>query len=121
MNNGQMYIMFKPLSERKISADQVIQRLRKKLAVVPGATLYLQAKQDIRVGGRSSNAQYEYTLERKDESLTRAARCLNRPTGQGSAATLVIDRDTASRLGLNTQTIDNTLYDAFGQRQVSTV
>ena len=63
INNGRMFIMLKPLSERKMSADQVIQRLRKKLAAVPGATLFLQANQDIRVGGRSSNAQYQYTLE----------------------------------------------------------
>jgi hydrophobe/amphiphile efflux-1 (HAE1) family protein len=136
MNTGRMYIMLKPLSERRISADQVIQRLRKKLAVVPGATLYLQANQDIRVGGRSSNAQYQYTLESENlQDLENwSPRLLEKMKGlpglrdvstdqqdKGLQATLVIDRDTASRLGLDAQTIDDTLYDAFGQRQVSTV
>jgi multidrug efflux pump len=135
-NTGRMFITLKPLSERDVSAEQVINRLRKKLAVVPGATLYLQANQDIRVGGRSSNAQYQYTLESEDLSAlnTWAPRMLAKlktlpmlrdvssdQQTQGLQARLVIDRDTASRLGLNAATIDNTLYDAFGQRQVSTV
>ena len=131
-----MYVSLKPLSERKISADQVIARLRKKLAVVPGATLYLQASQDIKVGGRMSNAQYQYTLE--SESLAdlqcwapkMLPKLRNLPMvrdvstdqqDRGLQAQLVIDRDTASRLGISAQTLDNTLYDAFGQRQVSTV
>jgi multidrug efflux pump len=136
INNGRMFIMLKPLSQRKINADQVIQRLRKKLAAVPGATLYLQANQDIRVGGRSSNAQYQYTLESENlEDLeTWSPRLLAKmktlpelrdvstdQQDKGLQATLVIDRDTAARLGLDTQLIDDTLYDAFGQRQVSTV
>ncbi len=135
-NTGRMFITLKPLSERTASAQQVIGRLRKKLAVVPGATLYLQANQDIRVGGRSSNAQYQYTLESSDLSAlnTWAPRMLAKlktlpqlrdvstdEQNRGLQARLVIDRDTASRLGLDAATIDNTLYDAFGQRQVSTV
>ena len=136
LNTGRMYIMLKPLSERKIRADQVIARLRKKLAVVSGATLYLQANQDIRVGGRQSNSQYQYTLESENLSdlnawsprLLAALKTLPQlrdvstdQQDKGLQEQLVIDRDTASRLGLDAQTIDNTLYDAFGQRQVSTV
>lgn len=135
-NTGRMYITLKPLSERTASAQQVIGRLRKKLAVVPGATLFLQANQDIRVGGRSSNAEYQYTLESEDLSAlnTWAPRMLDKmkslpqlrdvstdEQNRGLQARLVIDRDTASRLGLDAATIDNSLYDAFGQRQVSTV
>ncbi len=135
-NNGRMYIALKPLSERKVNAGQVIDRLRKKLAIVPGATLYLQANQDIRVGGRASNSQYQYTLESEDlaaldtwaprmlEKLKTLPQLRDASTDQqdkGLQARLVIDRDTAYRLGLDAATIDNTLYDAFGQRQVSTV
>jgi len=136
INQGRMYIMLKPLAQRKISADLVIQRLRKQLAVVPGATLYLQANQDIRVGGRQSNSQYQYTLESENlndlqtwsprllDALKTLPQLRDVSTDQqdkGLQEQLVIDRDTASRLGLDAQTIDNTLYDAFGQRQVSTV
>ena len=136
INNGRMFISLKPRSERKITADQVIQRLRKKLAVVPGATLYMQANQDIRVGGRQSNSQYQYTLESENLSDLQswAPKMLEKiktlpmlndvstdQQDRGLQARLVIDRDTASRLGINVQTIDNTLYDAFGQRQVATV
>jgi hydrophobe/amphiphile efflux-1 (HAE1) family protein len=136
LNTGRMYIMLKPLAVRKIRADQVIARLRKKLSVVSGATLYLQANQDIRVGGRQSNSQYQYTLESENLSdldtwsprLLTAMKTLPElrdvstdQQDKGLQEQLVIDRDTASRLGLDAQTIDNTLYDAFGQRQVSTV
>src|SRR5277367_3114529 len=136
VNTGRMFIGLKPLSERKISADQVIARLRKKLSVVPGATLFLQAQQDIRVGGRSSNSQYQYTLEsenladlqswapkmlEKMKSLPQLRDVSTDQQDRGLQAQLVIDRDTASRLGIDAQTLDNTLYDAFGQRQVSTV
>ena len=136
LNNGRMFIMLKPLSERKINAGQVIQRLRKKLAAVPGATLYLQANQDIRVGGHSTNAQYQYTLESQNlrdletwsprllvglKTLPELRDVSTDQQNHGLQATLVIDRDTAARLGLNAQMIDDTLYDAFGQRQVSTV
>ncbi|MGA9885242.1 MAG: multidrug efflux RND transporter permease subunit [Candidatus Acidiferrales bacterium] len=134
-NTGRMFITLKPLSERDVSAEKVISRLRKKLNVVPGATLYLQANQDIRVGGRSSNAEYQYTLESEDLTALNSwaprllAKMKTMPMlrdvssdqqTQGMQARLVIDRDTASRLGLDAATIDNTLYDAFGQRQVST-
>ena len=136
MNSGRMFMMLKPLAERKLSADQVIQRLRQKLAVVPGATLYLQANQDIRVGGRQSNAQYQYTLESENlqdletwsprlldllKTLPQLRDVSSDQQDKGLQEQLVIDRDTASRLGLDAQTIDNTLYDAFGQRQISTV
>jgi hydrophobe/amphiphile efflux-1 (HAE1) family protein len=135
-NTGRMFITLKPLSERKVNAEKVINRLRKKLNVVPGATLYLQANQDIRVGGRSSNAQYQYTLESENlsdlntwapkllakvKTLPQLRDVSSDQQTQGLQARLVIDRDTASRLGLSAATIDNTLYDAFGQRQVSTV
>jgi multidrug efflux pump subunit AcrB len=136
INSGRMFITLKPLSERKLRADEVIKRLRKELAVVSGATLYLQANQDIRVGGRASNSQYQYTLESDDlESLNlwspkMLAKCKTLPElrdvstdqqDKGMEEQLVIDRDTVSRLGVNMATIDNVLYDAFGQRQVSTV
>ena len=114
----------------------MIQRLRRKLAVVPGCTLFLQANQDIRVGGRQSNSQYQYTLESENlsdlnswaprmlEKLKTLPELRDVSTDQqveGLEAQLVIDRDTAYRLGIPAQMIDNTLYDAFGQRQVSTL
>ncbi|BAV47593.1 drug efflux protein [Mesorhizobium loti] len=135
-NSGSMFVSLKPLAERKISADQVIARLRPKLAVVPGATLFLQAVQDIRVGGRQSNAQYQYTLQGDsfDElaewapKLAAALQTEPRLTdvnsdqqNKGLEADVTIDRDTATRLGISASEIDNTLYDAFGQRQVSTI
>jgi multidrug efflux pump len=135
-NSGRMFIALKPLEERKVSVDKVIDRLRGKLAHVPGATLFLQAVQDLRIGGRSSNAQYQYTLQSTDLSeLNRfAPRMLAKmrqlaplrdvstdQQNRGLQASLVIDRDVASRLGILPQAIDDTLYDAFGQRQVSTI
>ena len=135
-NTGRMFVSLKPLGERKASADQVIDRLRGKLAHVPGAALFLQAVQDLRIGGRQSNAQYQFTLQSNDlADLNRfAPRMLAklrelRPLrdvatdqqNRGLMASLVIDRDTASRFGILPQTIDETLYDAFGQRQVSTI
>jgi multidrug efflux pump len=135
-NQGRFFITLKPLNERKVSADQVINRLRRKLAVVPGATLYLQAAQDLTIGGRQSQAQYQYTLQGEDlnelnawaprllaklRSL-RSLRDVNSDQlNQGLEAAVVIDRDTAGRLGVSPQDIDNALYDAFGQRQVSTM
>jgi hydrophobe/amphiphile efflux-1 (HAE1) family protein len=134
VNTGRMFITLKPLAERKVSADEVISRLRRKLAVVPGATLFLQAQQDIRVGGRSSNSQYQFTLssESLDDLNSWSPRVLDKlkklpqlrdvatdQQDKGLEAELVIDRDTASRLGIPAQTIDNVLYDALGQRQVS--
>jgi hydrophobe/amphiphile efflux-1 (HAE1) family protein len=136
INSGRMFMMLRPLAERRISADQVIQRLRERLAVVPGATLYLQANQDIRVGGRQSNAQYQYTLQSENlqdletwsprmldllQTLPELRDVSSDQQDKGLQEQLVLDRDTASRLGLDAQTIDDTLYDSFGQRQVSTV
>ncbi len=135
-NTARMFITLKPLSERKVSADQVIARLRRKLAAITGGRLYLQASQDIRVGGRMANAEYQFTLQSTNlEELNRwAPRLLaamrkipqiadvsSDQQNQGLSANLVIDRATASRLGISPQAIDNTLYDAFGQRLVSTM
>jgi len=136
LNTGNMFITLKPLNERGINADQIIGRLRGKLAQFPGVNLYLQPVQDLRVGGRSANAQYQYTLQSDNvqDLLIWAPRMLQklRTVGglldvnsnqqdKGLQAGLVIDRATASRLGISAQTIDNVLYDAFGQRQVSTM
>jgi multidrug efflux pump len=135
-NSGFMFVSLKPLSERKLSVDQVIARLRRALAEVPGATLFLQAVQDIRAGGRASNAQYQYTLqgstfeELNDWSPKIATALQSVPVladvnsdqqNKGLESNLIIDRDTAARLGITVSQIDNTLYDAFGQRQVSTI
>jgi multidrug efflux pump len=137
-NTGNMFLALKPLSDRpgRVSADQVVARLRRKLTSVPGATLFLQAQQDIQIGGRGSSAQYQYTLSDEDlkELNTWApmleARARKMPQladvstdqqSQGLATNLVIDRDTASRLGITAAMIDSTLYDAFGQREVSTM
>src|ERR1700755_1325307 len=135
-NSGFMFVSLRPLGERKISADGVIARLRRQMAVVPGATLFLQAVQDIRVGGRASNAQYQYTLqgptlEELNEWSPKIAAALQREPNltdvnsdqqnKGLESDLVIDRDAAARLGITVSQIDNTLYDAFGQRQVSTI
>jgi multidrug efflux pump len=135
-NTGSVYISLKPLSERGDTADQVIARLRRELSQVPGARLFLQAVQDIRVGGRQGDAQYQYTLQADtpDEIYTWAPKLLDAlqhssviadvnsdQQRKGLATDVLIDRDTASRLGVTPSQIDNTLYDAFGQRQVSTI
>jgi multidrug efflux pump len=149
-NQGRFFVMLKPLEQRNqhcqtrhfwqscplITADDVINRLRSKLAIVPGATLYLQSAQDLTIGGRFGQAQYQYTLQGEDlnELNTWApqlfAKMRHLPElrdvntdqqDKGLQAQLVIDRDTASRLGVAAQDIDNALYDAFGQRQVSTM
>jgi multidrug efflux pump len=148
-NQGRFFVMLKPLEERGqcrkqhfwescryVTADDVINRLRGKLAVVPGATLIMQAAQDLTIGGRFGNAQYQYTLQSAnlDDLNNWAPRLLERlkklpelrdqnsdQQDRGLQAKLVIDRDTASRLGVSPQTLDNALYDAFGQRQVSTM
>jgi multidrug efflux pump len=135
-NSGFMFVSLTPLNERKASADEVIGRLRRQLAVVPGATLFLQAVQDIRAGGRASGAQYQYTLqdsslEELNEWTPKIAAALQREPkltdvnsdqqNRGLEANVIIDRDAASRLGVTVSQIDNTLYDAFGQRQVSTI
>ncbi len=135
-NVGRMFVALKPLSERKVSSDEIINRLRPKLSKIPGVQLFLQSAQEISVGGRGSDAQYQYTLQDSnlDELNTWAPRLLAKmrkmpdlrdaSTDQqeaGLEARLVIDRDTASRLGITAAQIDNVLYDAFGQRQVSTM
>jgi multidrug efflux pump len=135
-NTARMFVSLKPLAQRKASASQVIARLRGKLARVPGASAFLRPVQDINVGGRMSNAAYQYTLQGDDfEELSQwTPRLMERmrsipqltdlntdQQNRGLEARLVIDRDAAARLGLNAQLIDNTLYDAFGQRQVSTM
>ncbi len=135
-NVAGMFIELKPLNERKVSAEVVINRLRKQAAVVPGATLYLQSRQDIHVGGRSSNSQFEYTLQSDSvkDLNTWAPRLLDKlhtlpqlldvnsdQQTHGLESSVVIDRETAARLGVSLRAIDNTLYDAFGQRQVSTI
>ncbi len=134
MNTANMFISLKDLSERKSTADQVINRLRGKLSHIPGATLYLQSPQDVRIGGRSSNAQWQYTLQGEDlkELLTWAPRVFQKlktlpgladvNTDQqvnGLEAMVTIDRDTASRLGITPKQIDTVLANAFGQSQVS--
>src|SRR5215831_18296724 len=126
VNSGFVFVSLKPLSERKISADQVVARLRRELAPIPGATLFLQAVQDIRVGGQQSNAQYQYTLHADNlaDLYTWTPRILTALQGlpqltdvnsdqqnKGLDTELVIDRDTAARLGISTSQIDNTLYE----------
>jgi len=135
-NTGRVFAALKPLDERKLSVDQVIARLRGKLSKVPGAALYLQAVQDVRMGGRSSNAQYQYTLQAQDlqelsawaprvlaelRKLPELADVSSDQLDKGLRTSIVIDRATASRLGITPKMIDDTLYDAFGQRQVSTI
>jgi len=136
-NSGFMFATLKPLDERKISADQVIARLRPRLAQVPGAQLFLQAVQDIRVGGRQGNAQYQFTLQadslpelytwgprlvealRQDQSVVTDVDSDQQQ--RGLQVSLAIDRDAAAKLGVSTRAISQTLYDAFGQRQVSII
>jgi multidrug efflux pump len=135
-NTGRLFASLKPRSQRDASADQVIARLRGPLSKVPGASLYLQAVQDVRLGGRLSGAQFQYTLQDADfaELSTWAPRLMRKlrtlpelrdvssdQQTHGLQARVVIDRDTASRLGVSPQAIDDTLYDAFGQRQAATM
>ena len=134
LNNGRMYITLKPRGERDVSADQIIARLRPKLEKVQGARLYLQAAQDVRLGGRPSRTQYQYTLQDADsaelnqwspkilDKLKTLKQLRDVATDQqmnGATLALVIDRDQASRYGFTPQQVDDTLYDAFGQRQVA--
>ena len=135
-NSGFVFIGLKPLAERQVSADQVIGRLRPRLNAVPGARLFLQAVQDIRAGGRQGNAQYQYTLQAESpqelykwapkltEALEKKPVLMDVSSDQqqrGLETDLIIDRHTTARLGVTPAAIDNTLYDAFGQRQVSTI
>ena len=136
-NTGRMFVALKPLGERgHVTADHVLNRLRGKLAHVPGATLFLQAVQDLRIGGRASNAQFQYTLQSTNLAELNAfapqmlAKLRTLPglrdvatdqQNRGLQAALAIDRDAASRLGITAQAIDDVLYNSFGQRQVSTI
>ena len=135
-NTANMFIALKPLAEREVSVDKMIARLRPKLAREPGANLFLQAQQDIRVGGRPGNAQYQYTLQadnieelrlwepriRQAFSQIPILADLSTDTqNKGTQTSLVIDRDAAARLGISVQLIDSTLNNYFGQRLVSTI
>ncbi len=135
-NQARLFISLKPLAERRVDADQVIARLRPAFAHDPRAAVYLQASQDIRVGGRNANAQYQYTLQGDDMAALNqwapklVARLRQEPIvadvntdqqNSGLDIRIEIDRDTAARLGVSANSIDQALYDAFGQRQVSTM
>jgi multidrug efflux pump len=135
-NNASMFVSLKPLSERKESSDQVIARLRKTLINEPGAQLFLQGVQDIRIGGRAGNAQYQYTLQGDDlnelrewapkvqVALSKLPMLEDVNTDQevkGLQTSLIFDRDAMARLGLTQSQVDSVLNDAFGQRQVSTI
>jgi multidrug efflux pump len=135
-NSAFMFVTLKPLGQRKSNADQVIARLRPILGKEPGAALFLVPVQDIRVGGRASNAQYQYTLQSDDLNLLRSWEPKIRQAltevpeltdvntdaqDKGLQTSLVIDRETASRLGVTPAMIDATLNDVFGQRLVSTI
>ena len=133
-NTGRMFISLRSFQTRTSSAGQIIARLRKRLAAVPGAPTFLQPVQDLRVGGRISNALYQFTLQgenfadlnqwgqrvlQKLRTIPQVVDVSSDQQSKGLQATLMIDRATASRLGISPKVIDDTLYDAFGQRQVS--
>jgi multidrug efflux pump len=135
-NSGFVYVALKPLEERNVSSSQLINRIRPKLVGVPGAMTFLQAGQDVRIGGRQSNAQYQYTIQSENlqdlvkwgPTVLAEMRKLRGFTdvnsdqlNAGLEASLSYDRQTAARLGISAQLLDDTLYDAFGQRQVSTI
>ena len=133
-NNAQVFITLKPRSERTASADQIITRMQARLAAVPGAKLFLQAAQDLNLGGRAARTQYQYTLHATDlgdlntwaQRLQQELQSLPELTGvasdqqtSGRTLTVTIDRDQAARFGITPDLIDQTLYSAFGQRQVA--
>jgi len=133
-NSAQINVQLKPVGVRKATSDQVVARLRRQTSGVPGAQLFLQNSQDVRIGGRQGNAQYQYTLQGpsfamlaewgpkvmdKLSTLPEIADISSDQQTSGLSSNVVIDRDTASRLGLTAQAVDSALYDAFGQRQVS--
>jgi multidrug efflux pump len=135
-NTGRMFVVLKPPSERKATADQIVNRLRSKLAVVPGATLFLVPTQDLQIGGRQSNAQFQYTIQSADlqelnywsprilaklRSLPELRDVNSDQQDKGLAAEVIVDRDTASRLGVTAAQVDAALYASFGQAQVSTM
>jgi multidrug efflux pump len=136
MNIASLFVTLKPLQERKLNADQVNARLRSKLSKIPGGTLYFQSVQDVRTGGRMGAAQYQYTLQ--GETLDELAKwaplvlaklrtlpglvdVVSDQLSNGLEAQMTYDRPTAARVGLTTRNIDNTLYDAYGQAQISTM
>jgi HAE1 family hydrophobic/amphiphilic exporter-1 len=134
LNSGRMYITLKPHDQRNVDAQQIIARLRPKLEKVEGAKLYLQASQDVRLGGRATRTQFEFTLQdanlaelnewapkilAKMQALPQLRDVATDQQTEGTTLGLTIDRDTASRYGIQPQLIDDTLYDAFGQRQVT--
>ncbi|MEO8401737.1 MAG: multidrug efflux RND transporter permease subunit [Gammaproteobacteria bacterium] len=136
VNSGSIFITLKTMAERKISADGIINRLRAKLAAVPGSSLYLQAAQDLMIGGRQGNAQFQYTLAADNladlmlwtprvmtevSKLPGIADVNSDQRNHGLQVLLNVNHDAASRLGLTSRAIDATLYSAFGQRQVSTM
>jgi HAE1 family hydrophobic/amphiphilic exporter-1 len=133
-NNGNLFITLKPRNERDVIAQQVISRMRPKLEKVEGARLYMQAAQDVRLGGRPTRTQFEFTLQdanlaelnewapkilAKMQTLPQLRDVATDQQTQGTTVQLTINRDTASRYGIYPQLIDDTLYDAFGQRQVT--
>jgi multidrug efflux pump len=133
-NSANINVQLKPVGVRKATSDQVIARLRRKTSGMPGANLFLQNSKDVRIGGRQGNAQYQFTLQAPDfnslaewgpkvlERLSLLPEIADLSSDQqtsGLSSNVVIDRDTASRLGLTAQAVDAALYDAFGQRQVS--
>ncbi|MGY3106056.1 MULTISPECIES: efflux RND transporter permease subunit [unclassified Bradyrhizobium] len=134
LNSGRMYITLKPRDERDAGAQQIIARLRPKLAKVEGARLYMQASQDVRLGGRASRTQFEFTLQDANlaelnewapkilaamKTLPQLRDVATDQQTEGTTVQLRINRDTAARYGIQPQLIDDTLYDAFGQRQVA--
>ena len=134
LNTGRMFITLKPRDQRSASAQQIITRLRPKLEQVQGARLFMQAAQDVRLGGRATRTQFEFTLQDADlaelnewapkildkmKTLPELRDVATDQQTQGTTLTLTIDRDAASRFGIQPQLIDDTLYDAFGQRQVT--
>jgi len=136
INSAQLFITLKPLNQRTAGADEVIGQIRRALGTMPGTRLYLQSAQDITVGGRQSGAQYQYTLTADDQAdldtWVPKVMAVLKPLGQltdlntdqqdnSLLANLHVDRDSAARLGVSVAAVDQTLYDAFGQRQVSTI
>ena len=135
-NSGNMFMSLKPMAERKVSSDEVINRLREKLKNEPGARLFMMTQSDVRIGGRQSMSSYQYTLQADDtaelrlweprirqvlSTLPELADVNSDVQDNGVQTKLVIDRDQATRLGLTVSQIDNTLNDAFGQRQVGVI
>jgi multidrug efflux pump len=133
-NQASINVQLKPVGVRKSTSDQVVSRLRRQTSGVPGAQMFLQNSQDVRIGGRQGNAQYQYTLQGPDfdslaqwgpkvlerlSALPEIADVSSDQQTSGLSSNVVIDRDSASRLGLTAQAVDSALYDAFGQRQVS--